>query len=42
MPSWKWKAVLHRLMSRLPNPHLWNELFQRYVTLPAGSRWSEK
>jgi hypothetical protein len=32
MPNWRIKAVIHRALSLLPKPQLWNEVFQRHVT----------
>lgn len=32
MPNWRIKAVIHRALSLLPKPQLWNEVFQRLVT----------
>jgi hypothetical protein len=32
MPSWIVKAIAQRGIAALPNPHYWNELFQKRVT----------
>jgi len=32
VPNWRIKSAIHRAISGLPKPHLWNEVFQRLVT----------
>src|SRR4051812_37755278 len=43
MPHWLIKSGIHRVISWLPASHVWNEVFQKYVTrsMGLGRPWFE-